>query len=202
MFANGANSGLMDDNLWVSEIGEVVEMVKRGQVILYPTDTIWGLGCDAKNEKAVLRIYKIKKRPLDQPMIILVDSIEMLKEYVSRIHPRVETLLSMHQQPLTVIYPHGNQLPEVVTGGKKTVGIRVVRDAFCQEIIRQLGGPIVSTSANVTGKPWPKGFGEISSEILKASDYVVRYRRDEKATGEPSVIATFNAKGVLNFIRD
>lgn len=202
MFANGANSGHSDDNLWISEIPDVVDALKRGEVILYPTDTIWGLGCDATNEKAVLRVFRIKHRPTDQPLIILVDSIEMLKDYASKIHPRVETLLSMHHKPLTVIYPSAANLPAAVSGGKKTIAIRVVNEPFCQEMIRQLGRPVVSTSANVSGTPWPKGFGEISSEVLKAVQYVVRYRRDEKETGEPSVIATFNSKGTLDFLRE
>lgn len=202
MFANGANSGLSDDNLWISEIPDVVDVLKRGDILLYPTDTIWGLGCDATDEKAVLRVFRIKQRPTDLPLVILVDSIEMLKDYVSKIHPRVETLLSMHYKPLTIIYPTAGNLPAVVSGGKKTIAIRVVHDPFCQEMIRQFGRPVVSTSANVSGTPWPKGFGEISSEILKAANYVVRHRRDEKETGEPSVIATFNSKGTLDFLRE
>ena len=202
MFAKGANSGLMEDNLWISEIPEVVGVLQRGGVIVYPTDTIWGIGCDAMNAEAIRSVYEIKRRDLSQPLIVLVDSIEMLKTYAPRIHPRVETLLTMHHQPLTIIYPGVKGFPEILSAGKKTIAIRVIHEPFCRKMIAAFGRPIVSTSANVSGDPWPKGFGEISSEILTAADYVVRHRRDEKETGAPSVIATYNSKGILDFIRE
>ncbi|HLF65186.1 MAG TPA: L-threonylcarbamoyladenylate synthase [Saprospiraceae bacterium] len=192
----------MEDNLWDSEVAEVVATLEKGGIVLYPTDTIWGLGCDAYNEKSIEKIYKIKKRPLSATLIVLVDSIEMLKHYAPRIHPRVETLLSMHRQPLTIVYPDVKILPRILYSEKKTVAIRVVQDLFCQAVIRQFGRPIVSTSANISGQPWPKGFGEISSEVIKAANYVVRHRRDEKMTGKPSVIATYNSKGNFNFLRE
>jgi len=202
MFASEAKSGQMEDNLWVSEIDEVVDTLKKGGIILYPTDTIWGLGCDAQNEKSIEKIYAIKQRAQSAPLILLVDSVEMLKDYVPRIHPRVETLMSMHQKPLTIVYSGVEGLPSVLYSEKNTLAIRVVQDKFCQAMIRDFGAPIVSTSANESGQPWPKGFGEISSEIIKAVDYVVRHRREEKVTGEPSVIATYNSKGNLHFLRE
>ncbi len=202
MLANEANSGQIEDNLWVAELPAAVSALEKGGIVLHPTDTIWGLGCDAMNEKAIEKIYKLKKRPTSSPLIVLVSSIEMLKLFAPRIHPRVETLLSMHVQPLTVIYPNVKGLPDILYSEKKTVAIRVVQDAFCQALIQQFGNPIVSTSANFSGEPWPKGFGEINSEIIKASNYVVRHRREEKVTGAPSVIATFNSKGNLSFLRE
>jgi len=192
----------MDDNLWINEAIDAARALARGEIVLYPTDTIWGLGCDARNEQSITKLYQIKNRPASQPMIVLVESIEMLKQFVPRIHPRVETLLTMHFQPLTIVYPGVTGLPQILYSEKKTIAIRVVQDAFCQTMIRELGAPIVSTSANTSGEPWPKGFGEISSEILTAADYVVRHRRDEKHTGEPSVIATYNSKGMLQFLRE
>ena len=202
MLASEAKSGQMEDNLWSLEIEEIVETLKKGGIILYPTDTIWGLGCDALNENAIEKIYEIKKRPRSAPLILLVDSVQMLKSYVPRVHPRIETLMSMHRQPLTIVYSGAKGLPSILYSEKKTLAIRVVQDSFCQAMIRSFGSPIVSTSANVTGEPWPKGFGEISSEVIKAADYVVRYRREEKVTGEPSVIATYNSKGNLTFLRE
>lgn len=192
----------MEDRIWEIELPEALSVLEKGGVILYPADTIWGIGCDATNPKAIEKIYKIKNRPHSSPLIILVDSIAMLKSYAKRVHPRVETLLSMHVQPLTIIYDHVKGLPDILYSDKKTIAIRVVRDTFCQELIRQFGKPIVSTSANVSGEPWPKGFGEISSDILKSANYIVRYRREEKNTGEPSVIATYNSKGTLDFLRE
>lgn len=202
MLAHGTKSGQMEDNLWVSELEDIVSTLEKGGIVLYPTDTIWGVGCDAMDEKAIEKVYKIKNRPHSSPLIVLVDSIETLKVYAPRIHPRVETLLSMHLQPLTIIYPHVVGLPGILYSDKKMVAIRVAQDAFCKEMIRRFGRPIVSTSANITGQPWPKGFGEISSEIIKAVNYVVRYRREEKVTGAPSVMATYNSKGNLSFIRE
>jgi L-threonylcarbamoyladenylate synthase len=192
----------MDDNLWIAELEEICATLEKGGVILYPSDTIWGIGCDATNVKAIEKIYKIKKRPPSAPLIVLVDSIDMLKHYVSRIHPRVETLLSLHLQPLTIVYHGVKGLPDILHSDRKTVGIRVVLDPFCQAVIRRFGRPIISTSANVSGTPWPKGFGEISSEIIKASNYIVRHRREEKNTGQPSVVATYDAKGELTFLRE
>jgi L-threonylcarbamoyladenylate synthase len=192
----------MEDNLWISELDEIVGTLEKGGIVLYPTDTIWGLGCDAMNTKAIEKIYKIKKRPAGSPLVVLVSDIEMLKRYAHSIHPRVETLLSMHRQPLTIVYSDVSDLPDILYSEKDTVAIRVVQDPFCQAVIHRFDRPIVSTSANISGQPWPKGFGEISSEIIKASNYVVRHRREEKVTGSPSVIATFNSKGNLNFIRE
>jgi L-threonylcarbamoyladenylate synthase len=192
----------MDENLWMTEAEEASRALGRGEIILYPTDTIWGLGCDACSVQSIEKLYSIKNRPGSMPMIVLVDSIEMLKQYAPSIHPRVETLLTMHFQPLTIIYPGVQGLPEILQSEKKTIAIRVVQDAFCQAMIHHFGRPIVSTSANVSGEPWPKGFGEISSEILTAADFVVRHRREEKQTGEPSVIATYNSKGMLQFLRE
>ena len=202
MLAHGTKSEQMEDNLWMAEIPDVVDILRKGGIVLYPTDTIWGLGCDAMHEKAIDKIYKIKKRPPSAPLIVLVDSIEMLKQLLTRLHPRIETLLSVHNKPLTLVYSGVKGLPEVLYSAKKTVGIRVTTDPFCQEMIRQLGHPVISTSANVSGQPWPRGFGEISSEIIKSSNYVVRHRREEKTTGEPSVVASFNSKGTLQFLRD
>ena len=202
MLAHGTKSEQMEDNLWISEIPEVVEVLQKGGIVLYPTDTIWGLGCDALNEKAIEKIYKIKRRPPSAPLIVLVDSIEMLKRHVTRLHPRIESLLAVHAKPLTIVYSEVNGLPGSLYSEKKTIGIRITGDPFCKEMIHQLGRPVVSTSANVAGQAWPKGFGEISSEIIKASNYVVRHRREEKHTGEPSVVATYNRKGNLQFLRE
>lgn len=190
------------DSLWEMDIPDTLAALRTGGVILYPTDTIWGLGCDAMDVNAIRRIYEIKRRPAGAPLIVLVDSIGMLHEYARKIHPRVETLLSLHTKPLTIIYPDVRGLPDILYSDKKMVAIRVIHEPFCQALITEFGRPIVSTSANVSGEPWPKGFGEISSEVIKNVNYVVRYRRNEKNTGEPSVIATFNSKGNLDFLRE
>ena len=180
---------------------KAAEAIRMGKVILYPTDTIWGLGCDIFNENAVKRIYEIKERPLNKPFILLVSNLEMLKRYVF-IHPRVETLLVYHQKPLTLIYPKVEHLPDYLCGEDGSIAIRLTHDSFCQYLINKIDKPIISTSANLGGQPFPQNFSDVSSEIKEMVDYTVELnivKSDEEA--QPSIIATFNHKGELNFIR-
>lgn len=197
------NFSPVTDEMWLTEdLDKAIDVLKSGGVILFPTDTIWGIGCDATNSTAIARIYKIKKRPADKPMVILADSTAMIKRYVKGIHPRVETLLSFHERPLTVIYPARNLLPGQLISENSTVAIRIPEDPLCIVLIGRLGVPVVATSANVSGDPFPKGFGEVSSTIIKQVDYVMKHRQEEKVTGEPSVIARFNKRGQLQFLRE
>ena len=191
-----------DHSLFKDDLNEIVQLLNNGSVILYPTDTIWGIGCDATNSEAIERIYTLKRRPKEKSFILLVDDIPMLKDYVQSIHPRIETLLSFHDKPLTVIYKKGKNLPENVLGPKGSIAIRVVKDAFCREIIEKLGKPLVSTSANISGDPHPKHFGEIRSDILSGVDYIAQHRRDDREDVEPSVIVKYGPKGDLEFIRN
>lgn len=184
------------------EVDKVVEVLQRGGLILYPTDTIWGIGCDATNAASVEQIFTLKCRPINHSLIILVDSIEMLQQYVPDLHPRLETLLVFHQRPLTVIYEHTRYLPEILLGDNGGVGIRITTDEFCRQVIRKFGKPIVSSSANVSGEPYPTHFGVVSSEIIEGVDYVVRHRQKEKQPGEPSVIVRLSADAELEVIRE
>ena len=182
-------------------ISEICKLLDKGKVILYPTDTIWGIGCDATNESAIKRLYQIKNRDYSKPLIILVDSIHMLKEYVVDMHPRIETLLTLHHRPLTIVHPKSKNLPTVLSGGSPSIGIRIAQDLFCRELISAFGKPIVSSSGNVSNQPFPRNFGEISSEIIKQVDYVVKFRQEEKKIAEPSVVATYDSSGELIFLR-
>ena len=185
------------------EVTRAVTALRKGRVLLYPTDTIWGLGCDIFNESAVKRIYEIKQRPENKPFVLLVDSIEMLKKYIKDIHPRVETLLTHHIQPLTIIYQSNGTLPDYLVSEEGTLAIRVTQDEFCKQIIGALGQPIISTSANRAEQPYPKNFQEIDEVILKMADDIVDFRiKGEEGDQIPSVIATFNHKGDLSFIRN
>jgi L-threonylcarbamoyladenylate synthase len=181
---------------------EILTVLKQGGIILYPTDTIWGIGCDATNEAAVEKINHLKNRKNKNGYVVLVDSLETLKNYVSHVHPRIDTLLHFHERPLTVIYEEGMGLAPSVLGKDGSVGIRIVKDAFCRELIRQLGKPLVATSANITGRDFPSHYGEISSEVLEKVDLVVRYKQDHKEKGEPSVIVRLNETEELDFIRE
>ena len=183
-------------------LNTISETLTRDGLILYPTDTIWGIGCDATNPVAVQKIFDLKKRPNDKPFVLLVDSIEMLKEYVVEVHPRVETLLMHHIQPLTIVYEKAKNLPDISFSKDGSVAIRVVMDAFCKELIGRYGKPLVGTSANISDLPFPANFGGISSDVIMGVDYVVKWKQGEKKLNNPSVIAKFTEKEELTFLRN
>ena len=184
------------------EVDKTEQALRQGKVILYPTDTIWGLGCDATNKSAVERIYEIKKRERNNPLIILVDSISMLKKYVASLHPRIETLLSYHTRPLTIIYSDVQNLPQHILAEDGSAARRICKEAFCKAIIQAFGRPIVSTSANLTGQPYPSNFEEIDPILISEVDHVVSNVTAENLKGEPSIIASYNKKGELQFLRE
>lgn len=187
---------------WKESIEDICKHLANGRVILYPTDTIWGLGSDSHHEEATHKIYEIKNRAIQSPLILLVNSMEMLKDYIQEIHPRVETLLSLHHKPLTIIYKASPLVPKFLLPAEGTIAIRLIYDPFLVKLIDGLGRPITSTSANVSGNPFPKNFKEIDPTIIEKVDYVVTYRQNDKSIGEPSVIARFNKKGILKFLRE
>ena len=180
----------------------ITTTLENSGLILYPTDTIWGIGCDATNEDAVQRIFDLKKRPYDKPFVLLVNSIEMLKNYVEHVHPRIETLLMHHLQPLTMIYDQAKNLPPISYDLSGSVAIRVVQDSFCKELIGQFGKPLIASSANISDKPFPANFGGISSDVITGVDYVVKWKQSEKKLSQPSVIAKFSEKEELIFLRE
>jgi len=182
-------------------IDNALDVVRKGGVILYPTDTIWGLGCDPFNQDAIDQLLKLKNRSPEKAFILLVDSIEMLKSYLDRLHPRVQTLLSYHKRPLTIVYDNPVNLPESIIASDGTIAIRITTDPFCKHLIHQFGKPLVSTSANVSGQPFPPNFNAISAEIIKGVDHIVNLRQDDEKEIEPSVIASVNAQGELEFLR-
>ena len=182
-------------------IDEALEVIQRGGVILYPTDTIWGLGCDPFNQKAIDRVLHLKNREPEKAFILLVNSVEMLKKYLVRLHPRVETLLSYHKRPLTVVYDNPANLPESIIASDGTIGIRITTDPFCKHFIDRLEKPLISTSANVSGQPFPPNFNGISADIIEGVDYVVNLRQDDDKAVEPSVVASVNTHGELEFLR-
>ncbi len=162
-------------------IKEVVNNLRKGNTILYPTDTVWGLGCDATNEESVKKIYQIKNREESKSLIILVDSIEMLKNYVDKISDKVFGILNKSKRPTTVIYNNPKNLAENTIASDNTIAIRIPKDEFCQKLIKEFGKPIVSTSANISGKPTPKSFSEISKAILNSVDYVVDLHQEKRS---------------------
>lgn len=184
------------------KIEDISFVLKEGGLILYPTDTIWGIGCNACDAKAIKRIYKLKKRATSKNFVILVDSIEMLKKYVREVPPRIETLLYYHSRPLTMIFDDARNLPESLVASDNTIAIRIAQDQFCKELISDFGYPLVATSANISGQPFPANFGEISSDIIKGVDYIVKIRRHEKTQCQQSIIARIMEDGEMDFLRE
>ena len=184
----------------VDNFKNIIKLLSEGKVILYPTDTIWGLGCDAHNLDAINTIYQIKNRDKNKPFIILVSDIEMLKNYVKQIHPRIETLLEYHKRPLTIIYPKGKNLPDILMMNGN-IAIRIVKDIVIEQLIREFGRPIVSSSANIAGDPSPEIFKNISKKVKSSVDYTFKYKRYNSNPSKSSVIAKYTKKGRLKFLR-
>lgn len=184
------------------KLENISRTLDRGGIILYPTDTVWGLGCDACNESAVNRLFDLKQRERAKSFVLLVDSLEMLRDYVEEVHPRIDTLLHYHQRPLTVVYPRAKNLPKGVVAPDGSIGIRIVQDDFCRRLIQDFGRPLVATSANISDQPFSGCFGNVSSAIITHADYVVKYRQHEKNTSEPSVMVKVDEDGELVFLRN
>lgn len=184
------------------EVLKVVDVLKHQGTILYPTDTIWGLGCDAMSDKAAFKILDIKRRGSEKSFIMLVSDIEMLKRYVQNVPQVAIDLINAAIKPLTIIYPHSKGISQVVSGSDGSVAIRVVRHTFCQDIIRLFDRPIVSTSANISGQKSPATFSEISPDIIKAVDYAVEQDRDIVRSSVPSTLIRLMNNNDFEVIRD
>lgn len=178
-----------------------VEALRKGGVILYPTDTVWGLGCDATSQSAVEKIFTIKSRTESKSLITLVDSEGMLERYVRDVPPVVYEITGVSDDPLTIIYPEGRNLAPGVCSEDGSVGIRICRDEFCSELIRRFRKPIISTSANISGKPSPANFGEIEDAVAESVDYVVKYRQYERQKHSASPVIKVEKNGVFKIIR-
>jgi L-threonylcarbamoyladenylate synthase len=183
------------------EIKKCLEVLEAGGTILYPTDTIWGIGCDATNDKAVDKVYQLKTRMETRSLIILLDDAEKLSLYVKSIPEIARDLIRNVDTPLTIIYPEGQNLAKNVIGEDHSIAIRICSNEFCKSMIKQFGKPIVSTSANVSGAPTPLVFKNISKEITGHVDHVVSLFRDEFRNVKPSRIIRINDSGEFRIIR-
>ncbi|MCB0397136.1 MAG: threonylcarbamoyl-AMP synthase [Flavobacteriales bacterium] len=181
-------------------IEETVRTLKTGGTILYPTDTIWGLGCDATNEDAVRKIYALKNREDSKSLIILIDHVQRLSQYLTHIPPGALELIEAANKPLTLIYPDASGLAANVLAEDGSVAIRIARHAFCEQLIASFGKPIVSTSANISGQPYPVTFDEVSPDILNGVDYVVNLPT-EISNPKPSTIIKLDRQGNQTLIR-
>lgn len=180
----------------------VLSTLENGGLILFPTDTIWGIGCDATHAEAVARLRLLKELPLDQPLTVLAPTIERMKNFVAFVHPRVETLLIFHNRPLTIIYDQARNLAPQAAASDGSIAFRIPKDRFCQELLVEFGRPIVATAACIGTTPYPRHFGEISSAVIEGIDHVVKYRQMDKDMAEPSVIARLGEDEELIFIRE
>jgi L-threonylcarbamoyladenylate synthase len=183
------------------ELIRTLETLKNGGTILYPTDTIWGIGCDATQDAAVQKIFKIKARDDTRQMLILIDEAANIGKYVKNVPDIAFAFIESAKRPLSIVFQDAMNLAPSLIGEDNTIGIRVVRDDFCRELIRKLGSPVVSTSANISGTPPPSGFSSISREIRDSVDYIVKWRQDDETSSAASDIIKFGEKGEVIKIR-
>jgi len=183
------------------EINKAIEILKIGGTILYPTDTIWGLGCDATNSIAIEKIYAIKQRPALQSFIILIDKEMMLNKYVKEVPEIAWELIEQSDSPLTIIYPEARGLAKNVIHQNGSVAIRIVQDEFCKKLLHQFGKPIVATSANISGHPTPINYTDIAIELINKVDYTVNWKQKEQMNKKPSAIIEVGIKGEIKIIR-
>ena len=184
------------------EIKKIVEVLRDGGVILYPTDTVWGLGCDATNENAVKRIFEIKKRADTKAMLVLIDNPAKLQSYVEEVPDMAWDLIELSEKPLTIIYPQAKNLAKNLIAEDKTIGIRVTKETFSRDLCAQFRKPIVSTSANVSGNATPSNFSQITPEIKSAVDYVVNFRQNDVSKPKPSSIIKLGKGGLFQLVRE
>ena len=176
-------------------------MLRKGGVILYPTDTVWGIGCDATNDEAVRRIFGIKHRDGAKSLVLLASDMDMVAKHVRQIPSIAVDLVEVNDAPMTIIYPEGQYLAPSVIAEDGSVGIRIPMNEFCRNLVYKLRRPLVSTSANISGEPTPGCYGEISQEIVSAVDYVVAPQLENGASGRASQIIKVGLRGEVEIIR-
>ena len=187
---------LLEDDLQAS-----LKTLRDGGLILYPTDTVWGIGCDATNEAAVAKIFALKKREDSKALIVMVAEEAAILEYTNQTNIKIFDYIKGIHKPTTVIYEQAKGLARNLISADGSIAIRICKDAFCNKLINLFGKPIVSTSANISGYPTPLCFSDISLDIIEGVDYTVRHRQEENTIQEPSSIVKWDAEGNLIIIR-
>jgi L-threonylcarbamoyladenylate synthase len=184
------------------EIKRTLTVLRSGGIILYPTDTVWGIGCDATNEHAVKRIFEIKRRIDSKSMIILIDNPAKLQSYVDEVPDIAWDLIELSEKPLTIIYPKAKNLAPGLVAVDGSIGIRVTNEIFSRTLCARFRNPIVSTSANISGNDTPISFNQISDEIKSKMDYIVNYRQDDLTKSKPSSILKLGTGNLFELIRE
>jgi len=185
-----------------NDIKKALEVLKNGGIILYPTDTIWGIGCDATNVEAVKRVYEIKEREDSKSMLVLMENPNRLNSYVDEVPDIALDLIDVTDKPMTIIYSNAKNLAQNLINSDGSIGIRITEEAFTQQLIQRFRKPIVSTSANISGDAPAQNFSEISQAIIDAVDYVVEYRQDEMTKVQASSIIKIGADWGVQVIRE
>ena len=187
------------------EIIKTVEVLRKGGIILYPTDTVWGIGCDATDPEAVTRVFEIKKRADSKSLVLIAGDMDMVCRYVKEIPEMAVQLVEVNDKPMTIVYPGAltgkGVLAPAVVAEDGTVGIRIPMMDFCRQLASRFGRPIVSTSANISGAPTPKRFAEIPQEIKDAVDYIVEPSFERGSTGQASSIIKVGLDFSVEIIR-
>lgn len=183
------------------DINQALETLKNGGLILYPTDTIWGIGCDATNAEAVEKVFALKGRDKNKTMLVLLHNDNQLASYVREIPEVAYELIEATDRPLTIIYSDAKNLAPNAIAEDGSIGIRVVNHPFCQQLLQRFRKPIISTSANISGQPTATNFDEISEEIKNGVDYIVKFDQQNLAKGKPSIIMKLDPSGKFDFIR-
>lgn len=183
------------------DLAKAVEIMRKGGIILYPTDTVWGLGCDATNDEAVRKIYKLKRRADAKSMLVLVASEAELERYVKDVPEAAWMLIEAAVNPLTIIYDTPTGVAASLMSEDGSLGVRITHELFSNHLCARMRVPVVSTSANISGEPTPGKFSEISREIIDGVDYVVNYRQDDDSPHKPSNIIKVGASGTFRIIR-
>ncbi len=186
----------------IREVDAAVDALLMQQVILYPTDTVWGVGCDAEAPPAVQALYKLKGREAGKPSIVLVADLAMLKRYAAEVPTELEALLATDTRPTTYILPASRAVARELVAPDGTVGLRVVKDEFCHKVVRRLGHGLVSTSAHKAGEPTPAVYAEVDAAIVRGVDHVVSWRQDDAARTAPSRVLRLGAGGQLEVVRE
>ncbi|WP_462316890.1 L-threonylcarbamoyladenylate synthase [Marinilabilia sp.] len=184
------------------ELKKAVEVIQKGGLILYPTDTIWGIGCDATNAEAVKKVYELKKRAEGKGLLVLIENEVRLNSYVREVPEMAYDLIELSDKPITIIYPQGKNLAENVYAEDGSIGIRVTKEDFSRSLCQRFRKPVVSTSANLSGEKSPRSFSEIKDEILEGVDYVVDFRQEEPGNPAPSGIIKLDVDGQVEVIRE
>lgn len=199
--AGHSTAGNAESRYDTDDLNEAVKVMKEGGIILYPTDTVWGIGCDATNADAINKIFRLKQRADSKSMLALVSSEGMLQRHVQEVPDIAWQLLDVAVNPMTIIYDNAIGVAPNLTAEDGSLGIRITAEKFSRSLCERIHGPVVSTSANISGKPTPMTFAEISGDIIEGVDYVCRFRREEKGGSRPSNIIKITRGNIVKVIR-